>query len=139
MSEESIRAAVQRGAEDDVNILDRLPSQDEVERLTRQAYNDILREHRKNLEQNREERQKYAGRIYWMIVLWLVGLYVVLLLQGFTAWGFHLHRWVVITALGGTTSTVFGILWVVTDHLFPGDNNRSLPDRYDSASYGRGD
>lgn len=73
----------------------------------------------KSLRQNIEERKEYAKKIYHLIVWWLVGVFVVLLLNGF-GWlsGFELSDKVLITLIGGTTVNVLGIFAIVANYLF---------------------
>lgn len=132
---ESVKDKIEKAAEADVEERDKDGQTDKgVKERTQKAYNDLLRERRKDLEQARGLREEFARKIYWMIVGWLCGVYAVVVLQGSTS--FEVDRWVIITALGGTTATVFGILWVVADHLFPGNEERSMPKPYKSKSFG---
>jgi hypothetical protein len=73
------------------------------------------------LLQDIAERKKYAGRIFYLISLWLIGIFLILILQGFGSnshW-FALSEAVVIAAIGGTTINVIGIFIVVAKYLFP--------------------
>jgi hypothetical protein len=68
------------------------------------------------LKQNIAERKKYAHRIFCMISIWLVGVLVILLLDGF-AWDlFHLPDPVILAVIGGTTVNVLGIFYIVTNY-----------------------
>jgi hypothetical protein len=74
-----------------------------------------------SIKQDIEERKKYAGRIFSLLSLWLIGLFVLLLLQGFLS---HLHYFslpdaVLLATIGGTTLNVIGIFIVVARYLFP--------------------
>ena len=73
------------------------------------------------LKQDIDERKKYAGRIFWLVVCWLIGVGVVLLLQGFLgAWGiFKLPDAVLSITVGSTTASIVAIFIVVAKYLFP--------------------
>jgi hypothetical protein len=72
-------------------------------------------------QQDINQLQRYAGRIFWLVVAWLSGTFALLLLQGFLGpnhW-FNLDDAVLIAAIGGTTINVIGIFIVVARYLFP--------------------
>src|SRR5882672_1868177 len=72
------------------------------------------------LRQNIEERKKYAHRIFVMICVWLVSVFLILILEGFgSALGFNLPERVVLAVVGSTTLNVVGIFYIVTKYLFP--------------------
>ncbi len=76
-------------------------------------------------KQELEQRERYAGRVYRMIVAWLVSILAITLLQGFrglhgfTRGRFHLSDSVVLGLIGGTTVTVLGLFVIVVRNLFP--------------------
>jgi len=75
------------------------------------------------LSQNRSEREKYAKKIYRIVISWLVCVGLFLFLQGFsngTTKFFELPTSALITAMGTTTASVLGIFIIVTNYLFPG-------------------
>jgi hypothetical protein len=77
--------------------------------------------HISGLIQDMAERKKYAGRIFCLLAIWLIGIFLLLLLQGFLSphnW-FNLDDKVIIAAIGGTTLNVIGIFIVVARYLFP--------------------
>lgn len=78
--------------------------------------------------QDIRERKKYARHIFCLISIWLAGMFVLLLLQGFgrNSW-FNLADGVLMAAIGGTTLNVIGIFVVVARYLFPqrADTKRS--------------
>jgi hypothetical protein len=75
----------------------------------------------RGIAQDINERRRYAGRIFWIIVFWLAGIFVLLLIQGaLSPWRlFSLDDAVLIAAIGGTTVNVIGIFIVVARYLFP--------------------
>jgi hypothetical protein len=77
--------------------------------------------HIRGLIQDMAERKKYAGRIFCLLAIWLIGIFLLLLFQGFLSphnW-FSLDDKVMIAAIGGTTVNVIGIFVVVARYLFP--------------------
>jgi hypothetical protein len=70
-------------------------------------------------QQDIAERKKYAGRTYWLVVVWLAMIGLIVLCQGFTLLGFGLTSGVLITLIGSTTGSVVGIFLIVTRYLFP--------------------
>jgi hypothetical protein len=73
------------------------------------------------IRQDIAARRKYARRIFYLIVWWLVGDFVLLLLQGFLKplKLFQLSDAVLLAVIGGTTANVLGIFMVVVWYLFP--------------------
>ena len=76
-----------------------------------------------SVQQDIEERRKYAHRIFCLIVGWLIAVAVILFLQGFHvaihASAFSLPSSVLLATIGGTTASVLGIFVIVTKYLFP--------------------
>lgn len=82
-------------------------------------------------------RKVYAERLFRAIAFWILGIFILLLLQGFcdghqntldlTVRGnrlvlrpqFHLAETVLLAVIGGTTVNIIGLFYVVTNYLFP--------------------
>ena len=101
------------------------PGPSEADSETKREEEDLekqkQRAHIAGLIQDIAERKKYAGRIFWLISSWLIGIFLILILQGFGSnshW-FALSEAIVIAAIGGTTINVIGIFIVVAKYLFP--------------------
>jgi uncharacterized membrane-anchored protein len=77
----------------------------------------------KQLEQNIEERKKYANRIFCLVCYWLVFVGVLVLLNGvqgcFTWIPFRLSDAVLIALITTTTINVIGVFLFVVRYLFP--------------------
>ena len=77
----------------------------------------------RQLEQNIEERKKYANRIYWLVCSWLVFVGLVVLRNGVQipiAWiPFGLSDGVLIALITTTTINVIGVFLFVVRYLFP--------------------
>lgn len=96
--------------------------EDEAKSLDRDAKREQLHKlviENAQLEQDRKERQKYAHRVFCLICGWLMGVFILLLLQGWTLYGFKLADSIVITSVGSTTATVLGLFLIVANYLFP--------------------
>lgn len=90
-----------------------------------------------DLQKDIDAREKYANRIFCLIVGWVVALLAVVFLQGFlskreislsfsifgspwkTAVHFELSDPVLIALIGGATASVFGFFVAVAKYLFP--------------------
>ncbi|MCD8304054.1 MAG: hypothetical protein LUC86_04430 [Prevotellaceae bacterium] len=92
---------------------------EELFRLAAENYsqqNEMLRERQSNLIQDREQRKKYASRIFWMICVYLVLILIVVFSCG---WGLMaLNDGVLMMLLGTTTANVIGLFAIVTKYLF---------------------
>jgi hypothetical protein len=69
--------------------------------------------------QVREAKNKYLPKMLRLAWVWTVAVYVLLLLQGFHLFGFSLSDAILVTVLGGTTATVFGLAVIALRHYFP--------------------
>lgn len=79
----------------------------------------------KALRQEREERKKYAARIFWLICVWLILLMSLFFCQGFLGprgW-FSLSDAALVAIATTTTASVTGIFLLVVKHLFPSDRD----------------
>ena len=75
----------------------------------------------RGLIQDIGERKRYAKRIFYLVSLWLAGVFILLIFQCFLSpWHvFALSDNVLMAAIGGTTINVIGIFVVVARYLFP--------------------
>lgn len=91
-------------------------TQQELDRLDPRILQEI-----KDLIQDRDERKKYALRIFILICGWILLLFAVLALQavGKRKGWFHLDDSILLALIGGTTANVLGIFYIVTRYLFP--------------------
>jgi hypothetical protein len=76
------------------------------------------------LEQDIDERKRYASRFFLLSCAWLLSIIAILMLQGFgSIWfgrlPFKLSENVLLAVIGSTTVNVLGILYVVAKYLFP--------------------
>ncbi len=71
------------------------------------------------LEQDIKERERYAKNIFALISIWLIGLGLVIVLQGNENNGFNLSETLMLSLVGGTTINVLGLFFVVLKYLFP--------------------
>jgi hypothetical protein len=76
----------------------------------------------RSLKQDIEERKIFARWIFALICVWVVGLFVLLILQGFE--GSHIRLFklsdpVLLAIVGSTTVNVLGLFYIVAHYLFP--------------------
>lgn len=64
-------------------------------------------------------RKEYAKRIFGLTCIWVGGIYILLLLQGFGTNGFRLSDNVLLAAIGSTTANIVGVFLIVTRYFFP--------------------
>jgi hypothetical protein len=76
----------------------------------------------KGLRQDIKARKRYARNIFTLIVCWLIAIFIILILQGFSALSFKLSDGVLIALIGGTTANVLGLFIFVVQYLFPKRN-----------------
>lgn len=67
--------------------------------------------------QDREERKKFATRIFWVIIAYIAIVFVVLFFCGYSC--MHFSDAVLITLLSTTTANVLSLLAIVFNYLFP--------------------
>lgn len=72
----------------------------------------------KDMENDRDKRNRYAEYLYWTVCAYLGLMFLILLLAGFKAWGFRLDTSVLVTLLGTTTANVIGLYAIVTSYFF---------------------
>lgn len=73
-----------------------------------------------SIKQDRLERKNFAGRLLSLVVAWLIGVFVLLVWQGFGSkiGFFSLPESVLHTLLATTTINLIGLLYVVSRYLF---------------------
>ena len=74
----------------------------------------------RDLANDIEARKRYANRIFWLIVCWLIGMFAIMILQGFGSKMniFELSEQVLMSFIGGTTVNILGIFVIVVNYLF---------------------
>ena len=75
------------------------------------------------LKQDLELRKSFAWDIFYLIIGWLLLVFAVLFLQGFSVaictHTFRLSDAIILALIGGTTINVLGIFIIVVRYLFP--------------------
>lgn len=61
----------------------------------------------------------YAACVFGIVFLWLVGVYLMLLLEGFHFHGFGLTEKEVLAAITSTTANLIAVLVIIVKYLFP--------------------
>lgn len=73
----------------------------------------------KGFQEDIAARKRYAKNIFVLTCLWVGGIYVLLLLQGFGHSVFRLADSVLLAAIGSTTANIIGVFLIVTRYFFP--------------------
>jgi hypothetical protein len=72
------------------------------------------------LAQDITARRKYAFRVFLLVIGWIIGIYLLLVFQGFGFRSFHLSDNILLAAIGSTTANIIGILLIIVKYLFSG-------------------
>ena len=70
------------------------------------------------LNQDIQERKKFAQRIFWMVVMWLLVILGIIIAEGLHL--LDIPQAVTIALIGSTTINVTAFFVIVTKYLFPG-------------------
>jgi hypothetical protein len=73
----------------------------------------------KGLEQDIEERKKYAFRIFVLCCCWITVVLLLIVQQGRSTSGFHVSDNIILAAIGSTTANIISVFVIVAKHLFP--------------------
>lgn len=80
--------------------------------------NELLNEKLEGQRQDRSQRKDFALRIFWLVCVYMLSVFVILTLSGIDGAGFHLSDAVLVTLLGTTTATIIGVFNFVARYLF---------------------
>jgi len=69
--------------------------------------------------QDTHERRTFARYIFWMVALWLLGIFAVVVCRGIKALNFELSDTVMVALITTTTINVAAFFLAVTKYLFP--------------------
>ena len=105
----------------DENKLSQLSSQESVPGELDELNKEKIRLELKSKKQDIDERKLYADRIFKLVSIWLIGLGVVVFLQGSKY--FNLSTIVLSTLVGSTTLGIFGSLRAIVKYLFSQERN----------------
>jgi hypothetical protein len=72
------------------------------------------------LAQDITARRKYAFRVFLLVIGWILGVYLLLVFQGFGFHQFRLADNILLAAVGSTTANIIGILLIIVKYLFSG-------------------
>ena len=107
--------ASKAGSEPEVGAEPDSQTQAWKEDLDKQAGQARLR----GLEQDIEQRKRYALRLFVVLCVWLAAVLVILFFGGFMLGGFALNDSVLVALLGTTTINVIALFVVVAKYIFP--------------------
>jgi hypothetical protein len=93
-----------------------------------------------NLELERRDYEKrkrnltigYVGRLFWLIVFWLIAVMVYIGFAGFKYRDFSLDNSVLIALITSTTATVLGLFIYVAKWLYPTTQKQEDSDKKDN-------
>jgi len=95
---------------------------DKLENYERKLVDVKLREEDiKDRQQDRSERQRYAQNIFYLLATWLMGLGILLLLEG--GHKIYLGENTIIAIITGTTIDIIALMAIVAKYLFPTNGN----------------
>src|ERR1700744_2632524 len=75
-----------------------------------------------SFKQDTGERKRHAKNIFKLTCVWVAGIYLLLLFQGFGGvykWPFHLSDSLMLAAIGSTTANIIGVFYIVVRYFFP--------------------
>src|SRR5439155_10188908 len=70
------------------------------------------------LKQKIGARQAYTLAIFGLATAWIIGIYLLLVFEGFAFHCFHLDNSVLLAAIGSTTANVIALLFIIVKFLF---------------------
>lgn len=79
----------------------------------------VLQDQLGQIQKNHDLRVSYTGRIFWLVVGWLVGVVLCVMLAGFGGWGFRLSDAVLVAFITSTTVNVVGLFVLVAKWMYP--------------------
>ena len=82
------------------------------------------REQLDNLRQDREQRKRYAERLFKLVVSWLIAIWLTVIFAGvkfpsWLRWSFELSDSILIALITSTTASVLGLFAIVANYLYP--------------------
>lgn len=79
---------------------------------------DERREHLRSLKQDTDERKRYANKLFWFLIVYMIMVFSILFFQGFSVSSFHINDKVAIALISTTTANVIAIFIFVVKYLF---------------------
>ena len=73
-------------------------------------------------QQDIQARKDFANKLFYLIVLWLLGVFYLIAMSGAQAGNvmrLTIPENVLLATIGGTTASILGLLFVVVKYLFP--------------------
>lgn len=105
------------------NILANFTAQvnETIDEDSKKLENETKKLHNREIEQSIELREKYSSKIFWFIIWWSIGLFLILILQG-SSYAYEKINWndnIIITLIGTTFIQVLGLMIIVLHYIFP--------------------
>jgi hypothetical protein len=76
-----------------------------------------------------DAKKRYARRTFYLVSSWIVAVFLLLVAQGFSIYGFKLSDNVLLGAIGSTTANVIEMLLIVLRHTFSLEKTKSSHQR----------
>ncbi len=99
-----------------------LPSQSPVSlgNLTTESEQEAEKEQdREDRKKDRELKEKTHSAVFKILRWQIIGLFVLMLLQGWGFWGFSLNQWAFGVFLNGTLVQTYFLVRFIVEHLYP--------------------
>jgi hypothetical protein len=108
------------GGRHDVNLIGETPSVSTKPDKPTEAELEVDEKGIRNalLRQLLRHRETYAFGIFLLVILWLIGIFFILLWQGLSWRHFHLDNSVLLAAIGSTTANIIGVLLIIVKFIF---------------------
>lgn len=90
--------------------------QEDIKR--KQLENLVHAEHLESLTQDRKERKKFANKLYWFLLGFILCVVILVFLSGNKCLNFNLSDAVLVTLLTTTSANIIGVFVFVVRYLF---------------------
>lgn len=79
----------------------------------------------KDIQQDRSQRKEFADKLFNLMCWYLVGVYLLILMNGISTMNFHISDDIILALLGTTAVEIIGTFAIVARYLFSKNNKTS--------------
>lgn len=79
----------------------------------------------KDIQQDRSQRKEFADKLFDLMCWYLVGVYLLILMNGISTMNFHISDDIILALLGTTAVEIIGTFVIVARYLFNKNNKTS--------------
>lgn len=79
----------------------------------------------KDIQQDRSQRKEFADKLFDLMCWYLVGVYLLILMNGISTMNFHISDDIILALLGTTAVEIIGTFAIVARYLFSKNNKTS--------------